>query len=175
MLRPKLPPYQRSKSINQPSKKQIMLTNTILKDLPNGTEPLEHQVAGHTFQVGTDEMGNVLFILIILHTIFFILEVSIDCRHAEESIWRFGYESSRKTNVRFTWNQVLWTITVGHRWSQYWRVEEIGARISRNSQHAFQGENGMIISIHKLTIYIWSFWTLNYGVSSRSRLELVLL
>lgn len=34
-----------------------MLTNTLLKDLPNGTEPLEHQVAGHTFQVGTDEIG----------------------------------------------------------------------------------------------------------------------
>lgn len=58
MLRPKLPPYQRSKSINKPSKKHIMLTNTIIKDLPNGTEPLEHQVAGHTFQMGTDEIGK---------------------------------------------------------------------------------------------------------------------
>lgn len=30
----------------------------MLKDLPNGTEQLENQVAGHTFQVGTDEIGR---------------------------------------------------------------------------------------------------------------------
>lgn len=58
MIRPKLPPYQRSKSINRATKRQIMISNTILKDLPSGTEPLENQVAGHTFQVGSDEIGN---------------------------------------------------------------------------------------------------------------------
>lgn len=62
MIRPKLPPYQRSKSINsKPTKQQTMISSTILKDLPNGTEPLENQVAGHTFQVGSDEIGNLKF------------------------------------------------------------------------------------------------------------------
>lgn len=37
-----------------------MIAKTILKDLPDGTELLENQVAGHTFQIGSDEIGNYL-------------------------------------------------------------------------------------------------------------------
>lgn len=58
IVRPKLPPYQRSKSVNRTSKKQKMISQTILKDLPSGTELLENQVAGHTFQIGSDEIGE---------------------------------------------------------------------------------------------------------------------
>lgn len=58
IIRPKLPPYQRPKTINWMTKKQKMISQTILKDLPSGTELLENQVAGHTFQIGTDEIGN---------------------------------------------------------------------------------------------------------------------
>lgn len=29
-----------------------------MKDLPHGTELLENQVAGHTFQLGTEEIGK---------------------------------------------------------------------------------------------------------------------
>lgn len=35
-----------------------MFSQALLKDLPNGTELLESQVAGHTFQIGTDGIGN---------------------------------------------------------------------------------------------------------------------
>lgn len=35
-----------------------MIASTIVKDLPSGTELLENQVAGHTFQIGTDEIGK---------------------------------------------------------------------------------------------------------------------
>lgn len=58
MIRLKLPPYQRTKSISKSIQQQKMIANTILKDLPNGTELLENQVAGHTFQIGTDEIGK---------------------------------------------------------------------------------------------------------------------
>lgn len=34
------------------------MNNTIVKDLPSGTELLENQVAGHTFRIGTDEIGR---------------------------------------------------------------------------------------------------------------------
>lgn len=34
-----------------------MLANTLMRDLPSGTEPFEHQVAGHTFELGTDSIG----------------------------------------------------------------------------------------------------------------------
>ncbi|XP_031627181.1 inositol polyphosphate multikinase isoform X2 [Contarinia nasturtii] len=57
IVRPKLPPYQRSKPIKRSTKKQRMISQTIVKDLPRGTELLENQVAGHTFQIGTDEIG----------------------------------------------------------------------------------------------------------------------
>lgn len=36
-----------------------MFAQTILKEIPSGTELLENQVAGHTFQIGTDEIGNI--------------------------------------------------------------------------------------------------------------------
>lgn len=58
IIRPKLPPYQRSKPINKMSKKQKMISDTLLNDLPHGTELLESQVAGHTFQIGKDEIGK---------------------------------------------------------------------------------------------------------------------
>lgn len=35
-----------------------MISDTIISDLPNGTELLENQVAGHTFHIGSDEIGN---------------------------------------------------------------------------------------------------------------------
>lgn len=57
-IRSKLPPYQRSKGINRSSKEQKMISQTILKDLPSGTGLLESQVAGHTFQIGSDEIGK---------------------------------------------------------------------------------------------------------------------
>lgn len=38
-----------------------MNAGTIVEDLPNGTELLENQVAGHIFQVGTDEIGKNAF------------------------------------------------------------------------------------------------------------------
>lgn len=60
LIRSKLPPYQRTKSISRTTKKQKMIAKTILKDLPDGTELLENQVAGHTFQIGSDEIGNYL-------------------------------------------------------------------------------------------------------------------
>lgn len=56
IVRTKLPPYQRSTS--RITKRQKMISQTILKGLPNGTQLLESQVAGHTFQMGTDEIGN---------------------------------------------------------------------------------------------------------------------
>lgn len=39
-----------------------MIASTIVKDLPSGTELLENQVAGHTFQIGTDEIGEYFYI-----------------------------------------------------------------------------------------------------------------
>lgn len=36
----------------------MMTSQTVVEDLPSGTEILEHQVAGHTFQLGTDEIGK---------------------------------------------------------------------------------------------------------------------
>lgn len=68
IIRPKLPPYQRPKTINRTSKKQKMISQTILKDLPSGTELLENQVAGHTFQIGTDEIGKCISFV---NTIFY--------------------------------------------------------------------------------------------------------
>lgn len=38
-----------------------MISQTILKDLPSGTELLENQVAGHTFQIGSDEIGEFVY------------------------------------------------------------------------------------------------------------------
>lgn len=35
-----------------------MIAQAIIKDLPCGTELLENQVAGHTFQIGSDEIGK---------------------------------------------------------------------------------------------------------------------
>lgn len=35
-----------------------MVSQAIITDLPNGTELLENQVAGHTFHVGSDEIGE---------------------------------------------------------------------------------------------------------------------
>lgn len=58
IVRPKLPPYQRPKPINSKTKQQKMISQSILKDLPPGTELFESQVAGHTFQIGTDEIGK---------------------------------------------------------------------------------------------------------------------
>lgn len=58
IIRPKLPPYQRLKNSNIAPKKIKMIAQTIIKDLPCGTELLESQVAGHTFQLGTDEIGK---------------------------------------------------------------------------------------------------------------------
>lgn len=63
IVRTKLPPYQRRKrGPTKTSKYQKMISQTILNDLPNGTELLECQVAGHTFQIGTDEIGMIFFI-----------------------------------------------------------------------------------------------------------------
>lgn len=36
-----------------------MFAHTILKEMPSGTELLENQVAGHTFQIGKDEIGKI--------------------------------------------------------------------------------------------------------------------
>lgn len=58
IVRTKLPPYQRIKTNTKTPKALKMISQTILKDLPNGTELLENQVAGHTFQIGTDEIGR---------------------------------------------------------------------------------------------------------------------
>lgn len=58
IVRTKLPPYQRRKrGPTKTSKYQKMISQTILNDLPSGTGLLESQVAGHTFQIGTDEIG----------------------------------------------------------------------------------------------------------------------
>lgn len=59
IVRPKLPPYQRQKAVCRMSKKQKMISDTLINDLPHGTELLESQVAGHTFQIGKDEIGMV--------------------------------------------------------------------------------------------------------------------
>lgn len=63
IVRTKLPPYQRrERGPTKTSKYQKMISQTILNDLPNGTELLECQVAGHTFQIGTDEIGmNIIY------------------------------------------------------------------------------------------------------------------
>lgn len=60
-LRLKLPPYQKKKS-NASGKKQPILGLGMSKGqeyptLPDGLQPLETQVAGHTFQQGTDALG----------------------------------------------------------------------------------------------------------------------
>lgn len=36
-----------------------MFPHTTLKEIPTGTELFENQVAGHTFQTGTDEIGKI--------------------------------------------------------------------------------------------------------------------
>lgn len=36
----------------------MMTSQSVIDDLPSGMEILEHQVAGHTFQSGTDEIGK---------------------------------------------------------------------------------------------------------------------
>lgn len=36
-----------------------MIAHTILQEMPSGTELLENQVAGHTFQIGTDDVGKI--------------------------------------------------------------------------------------------------------------------
>lgn len=38
-----------------------MTSQTVVDDLPSGMEILEHQVAGHTFQTGTDEIGKLQY------------------------------------------------------------------------------------------------------------------
>lgn len=64
IVRIKLPPYQRRKrGPTKTSKYQKMIAQTILNDLPSGTELLESQVAGHTFQIGTDEIGMIFSFL----------------------------------------------------------------------------------------------------------------
>lgn len=40
------------------SKLLKMISQTIVKDLPDGCGLLENQVAGHTFQNGTNELGK---------------------------------------------------------------------------------------------------------------------
>lgn len=54
-----------------------MISQTILKDLPSGTELLESQVAGHTFQIGTDEIGKCTLGAIFGDTLASILKESI--------------------------------------------------------------------------------------------------
>lgn len=66
----KLPPYQRSKSRISPLSSPISafnftqsipqstgMTSLPSEELPHGCFVLENQVAGHTFQVGTEEIG----------------------------------------------------------------------------------------------------------------------
>ncbi|XP_055631982.1 inositol polyphosphate multikinase isoform X2 [Toxorhynchites rutilus septentrionalis] len=60
----KLPPYQKKKSHasviggkNQPKLGSRMSSVQQYPTLPEGIEPLENQVAGHTFQEGTDAIG----------------------------------------------------------------------------------------------------------------------
>lgn len=69
IVRTKLPPYQRRKIGPKASSKHLkMISQTILNDLPTGTELLENQVAGHTFQIGTDEIGTIRRIQIRFHS-----------------------------------------------------------------------------------------------------------
>lgn len=56
--RPKLPPYQRKKATKTVEKYFAMSINATMLDLPHGMEPLEHQVAGHTFQLGNKTLGE---------------------------------------------------------------------------------------------------------------------
>lgn len=55
--RPKLPPYQRKKATKTVEKYFAMSINATMLELPHGMEPLEHQVAGHTFQLGNKTLG----------------------------------------------------------------------------------------------------------------------
>lgn len=48
----KLPPYQRKKSISSIQSQSICCLN-----LPVGYIPLDNQVAGHTFKIGTHDIG----------------------------------------------------------------------------------------------------------------------
>ena len=55
---PKLPPYQRKKSAKRrPTVAMLKAADAYLLDLPFGTVPMDNQVAGHTFQAGTDSIG----------------------------------------------------------------------------------------------------------------------
>lgn len=84
--RQKLPPYQRKKPTKTVNYFTMSINATML-DLPNGMEPLEHQVAGmpfvnnraclhkvilshsrkgHTFQVGNGTIGEFLLIFFFL-------------------------------------------------------------------------------------------------------------
>lgn len=74
IIRSKLPSYRRLKGVNRTSKKIRMISQAILKDLPTGTELLESQVAGHTFQIGTDEIGNSQFTMF---SIFILIDQKI--------------------------------------------------------------------------------------------------
>lgn len=98
IIRPKLPPYQRSKSINRITKKQKMISQTILKDLPSGTELLESQVAGHTFQIGTDEIGKftlgALFGNKLASILYYSIFSGVNSVFWQFRCFKFGYNNS---------------------------------------------------------------------------------
>lgn len=100
IVRTKLPPYQRRKSgLTKTSKYLKMISQTLLNDLPNGTELLESQVAGHAFQIGTDEIGSITLCYFLLFP--FISSSSknlINCLRFEKH-FRYAERSTRQISV----------------------------------------------------------------------------